>query len=190
MRLLLFNVFKHLLLRKADNLKTCQKSKFLGKKIWTNTLALKSKKVQGILGKMFILALSSAAFRLQKHVSDFFTFFCSGDRRLLSEFLRKWGWFHGHNEDFHKYLHWELKFQKTKTQSCRWKNTDNNDINIFLSLENPVPFCLGKKRPGNAFLTLTVNYLRIVQKNKLLFKTAVNCLFNDIWCYLVIACFN
>ena len=38
-----------------------------------NALALKSKKVQGIFGETFILALfSSAAFRLQNHVSDFF----------------------------------------------------------------------------------------------------------------------
>ena len=30
--------------------------------------------------------------------------FCSGDKRLLSEFLQKWGWFQGHNERFSKYL--------------------------------------------------------------------------------------
>ena len=70
---LLFDVFKHLLLRKTDVLKTCPKSKFLGKKIWRNALALKSKKVQGIFGETFILALlSSAVFRLQNRVSDFF----------------------------------------------------------------------------------------------------------------------
>ena len=69
----LFDVFKHLLLRKTDILKICQKSKLLGKKIWRNALALKSKKVQGIFGETFILALlSSAAFRPQKRVSDFF----------------------------------------------------------------------------------------------------------------------
>ena len=49
---------------------------FLGKKIWKNALTLKSKKVQGILGGTFILALSSSAvFRLQVFVncvSDFF----------------------------------------------------------------------------------------------------------------------
>ena len=73
MCVLLFDVFKHLLLRKTDVLKTCRKSKFLGKKIWRNALALKSKKVQGIFGKTFILALlSSAVFRLQNRVSDFF----------------------------------------------------------------------------------------------------------------------
>ena len=34
MCVLLFDVFKHLLLRKTDVLKTCPKSKFLGKKIY------------------------------------------------------------------------------------------------------------------------------------------------------------
>ena len=64
----LFYVFKHLQLRK-----TYRKNEFLGKKIRRNALALKSKKVQGIFGKTFILALlSSAVFRLQNHVSDFF----------------------------------------------------------------------------------------------------------------------
>ena len=39
--------------------KTCQKSKFLRKKIWRNALDLKSKKVQGIFGKHFgIISLS------------------------------------------------------------------------------------------------------------------------------------
>ena len=33
MRALLFDAFKHLLLKKTDVLKTCRKSKFLGKKI-------------------------------------------------------------------------------------------------------------------------------------------------------------
>ena len=73
MCVLLFDVFKHLLLRKTDVLKTCRKSKFLGKKIWRNALALKGKKVQGIFGETFILAfLSTAVFPLQSRVSDFF----------------------------------------------------------------------------------------------------------------------
>ena len=50
-------------------LKTCGKSKFLGEKTSINELALKSKKVQDLSGKTFILALSSlAAFRLQNRV--------------------------------------------------------------------------------------------------------------------------
>ena len=87
MSVLLFDVFKHLPLRKIDVRKTCRKSKFLGKKI---APPLKSKMVQGILGKRFILALlPSAVFRLEKRVSDFFIYFFLGDKRLSSEFLRK-----------------------------------------------------------------------------------------------------
>ena len=72
MCVLLFDVFKHLLLRKTDVFKTCRKSTFVGKKIWRNVLALKSKNVQGIFEKTFILALlSSAVFRLENYVSDF-----------------------------------------------------------------------------------------------------------------------
>ena len=41
----------------------------------------------------------------------------------------------------------------TLITSCHWKT--------------PVPFSLQKKRPENAFLTLIVNYRKIVQKNKL-----------------------
>ena len=73
MCVVLFDVFKHLLLRKTDAIKTCEKSKFLRKKIWRNALALKGKKVQGIFGKTFILALLAwSVFRLQNCVSDFF----------------------------------------------------------------------------------------------------------------------
>ena len=73
MHIILFDVFKHLLLRKTNILKTGQKSKFLEKKIWRNALALKCKKIQGIFRKTSILALLfSAVFHLQNHVSDFF----------------------------------------------------------------------------------------------------------------------
>ena len=73
-----------------------------------------------------------------------FNLFWSGDKRLLSEFLRKWRWFHGHNERFPKYLGWKFELQNAETRFCRWKSTDNSDINIFLSLENPSTFLLAK----------------------------------------------
>ena len=54
-----------------------------------------------------------------------------------------------------------------------------------------VPFGLRKKWPENAFLTLILNYRKIVQKKNLCCsKATVNWLFNDIWCYLVMGCFN
>ena len=91
MCVLLLDVFKHLLLKKTDVLKTCQKSKIFGKKIWRNALALKSKKVQGVFGKTFILTLIfSAVFRHKKSCLRFLlnSFFLK-ERRLLSEFVRK-----------------------------------------------------------------------------------------------------
>ena len=68
--------------------KKSQNFNFLGKKIWRNALALKSKTVQGIFGETFILALLSSIL------------FCSGDKRHFLGFLRKWGWFHNCNELF------------------------------------------------------------------------------------------
>ena len=105
MRVLLFDVFKHLLLRKTDVLKNCRKSKFLRKKCWRNALALKSKKVKGIFGKPLFWHNYLQLSFVYKIVSQIcFELFSSGDKRLLSEFLRKWGWFEGHNERFPKYL--------------------------------------------------------------------------------------
>ena len=70
---LLFDVFKHLLLRNTDFSKLVGKVNFSEKNIWRNALDLKSKKVQGIFGKTFILAvLSLAVFRLQNRVLYFF----------------------------------------------------------------------------------------------------------------------
>ena len=48
-------------------------------------------------------------------------------------------------------------------------------------MENLVPFYLRKKRPKNAILTVIVNYGKNeTEKQIMLFKTTVNCLFNDI----------
>ena len=104
MCVLLFDVFKHLLLRKTDVLKTCRKSKFLGKKIWRNALALKSKRCKVYSGKRLLWHYYlQQSFVSQKPCFRFLlNQFCSGDERLLSELLRKWSWFQGHNERFPK----------------------------------------------------------------------------------------
>ena len=165
MCVLLFDVFKHLLLRKTDVLKTCWKSKFLRKKVWRNALPFcKSKKVQCIFWETFISALlSSAVFRLRN---------CR--RFLVNCFAREIKGFYrsslGNEIDFMDVMKvspniLDKNFKKTETRFRRWTSTDNNDINIFLSLENP--FYLWKKRPENAFLALIVNYRKIVQKSKL-----------------------
>ena len=68
------------------------------------------------------------------------------EKSLLSKFLRKWSSFQGHNESFPKYLGWKLKFKKTEARFFRRNSTDNNGINIFLSLENPCTFLLAKEK--------------------------------------------
>ena len=83
-----------------------------------------------------------------------------------------------------------MKFQKTETQFCRWKSTDNNNINISLSLENPCTFLLMKekiwKQIFNTDSELSQNW---TEKQIMPSKTTINWLFNDI-CYLFIACFD
>ena len=137
MYVVLFDVF--LLLRKTDVLKTCP-------------LALKSKKVEDIFGNTFIF---SFVYKTVSQIS--FKLFFSGDKRLLSDFLREWGWFQGHNERFkklrHGFVHETALITTALISSCHWKTL--------------VPFCLRKKRLENAFLTLIVNYRKIVQENKL-----------------------
>ena len=153
-------------MKKTDILKSSPIFVFLKKKIWSNTLGLKSKKVHGIFEETFILALlPSVAFRLQNRVSDFFNTVLLG--RLSSEFFRKWAWFYGYNgrspnilaknQNFKKLTHGFVDEGSIITipliSSCHWKTL--------------VPFCLRKKRPENTFLTLTVNYHNEVYKNKL-----------------------
>ena len=91
-----------------------------------------------------------------------FNLFCAGDKRLLSEvdftdmmnvspnILAK-------NQNFKKlrqgFVDERAMITITLISSCHWKTL--------------VPFYLQKKRPENVFSTLTVNYCKIVQKNKL-----------------------
>ena len=102
---------------------------FLGKKIWRNALALKSKKVQNIFKETFILILSFSAVFFYKTISQIsFTLIHSGDKRLLSGFMRKWIWFHRHDIHFPKNVGSRLKFQKWDMVN-RWKSNDcNNSI--------------------------------------------------------------
>ena len=87
---LLFDIFKHLLLRKTEVLKTCQKSKFLGKKIRGNARVLKSKMVQVYLGKLLFSHYHLQLSFVYKIMSrNSFKLFCLGDKRILSEFLRE-----------------------------------------------------------------------------------------------------
>ena len=73
----------------------------------------------------------------------------------------------------------KLKSQKTETLLCRWKSNDYNNINYFLSLGNPCTFLLVKEKTRKR--TKKTNYA--IQNNS---KLAIN----DMWCYLLIACFH
>ena len=100
---------------------------------------------EGIFGKTFILTLSPSVSFFYKTVSLIsFNMFYLGEKRLLLDLMSKWGWFHGH-VCFPKNLGARLKSQKTETCFCRWKSNYYNDINIFLSLENPFTFLLVKE---------------------------------------------
>ena len=74
---------------------------------------------------------------------------------------------------------------------CRWKSTDNTDINIFLLFEKLCTFLLAKKKVRKPIFNTNSELLQNpTEKQIMLFKTTVNCLFNDTWCYLVIASFG
>ena len=84
-----------------------------------------------------------------------------------------------------------MKFQKTETQFCRWKNNDYNDINIFLSLEIPCTILLVKEKTRKSiFNTNSELSQNFTEKQIMSFKTTVNWLFNSIWRYIVIGCFD
>ena len=71
------------------------------------------------------------------------------------------------------------------------KSNDNNENNIFLSLENHCTFLLDKektwKRIFNTNSELSENH---AEKQIMPSKIAINWLFTNIWCYLLIASFD
>ena len=151
-------------MRKTDFLKTCRKIKFLGNKIWRNAIALKSKKIQGIFGETFLGVYQSS---LGNKID--FRDIMNVSPNILA---KNWNFKNLRNS----FVDEKALIPTTLMSSCHWKTL--------------IPFWLWKKRPENAFLTLIVNYRKIIQKNKLRLKTTINWLFNDISCYLFIACFD
>ena len=118
-----------------------------------------------------------------------FKLFCLGDKRLLSEFLRKWGWFQGHSERFLNILAKNSNFKKlrhsfvdetalittTLISSCHWKSL--------------VP-CTKETTWKRIFNTNSKLQQNRTEKQIMPSKTTLNWLFNDIWCYLFIAFFR
>ena len=84
-----------------------------------------------------------------------------------------------------------MKFPKGETRFCKWKSTDNSEINIFLSLENPFIFFLAKEKTWKGIFNTNSELLQNrTEKQIMPSKTTINWLFNDIWCHLFIACFD
>ena len=79
-----------------------------------------------------------------------------------------------------------MKSKKTETEFGRWKSTDNNNSNLFLSLENPCTFSLAKKKTWKRiFSTNSELSQNRTEKQIMPLKATVNWLFNNVWCYLV-----
>ena len=53
-----------------------------------------------------------------KSCLEFRNLFRSRGKGVLTDFNRKWGWFHGRDVLFPKNLGWRWKFQKTETVFC------------------------------------------------------------------------
>ena len=93
---------KHLLLRKTD---VPQSSIFLERKFEEMHELWRAKRYKVCSGERLYWYYRLQLSFFHKTVSQIsFKWFYSGYKMLLSEFLRKWGWFLGHNERFPKYL--------------------------------------------------------------------------------------
>ena len=160
------DVFKHLLLKKTDILSTCRKGKFFGKKIWRSALALKSKRhirENVYFGIIIFSCLSPTKqcliFLLNCFVREIKGFYQSSlanevDFRDIMNvspniLAKKWNF----KKLRHGFVDERALITTTLIPSCHWKTL--------------APFCLRKKRPENAFLTLILNDRKIGQKNKL-----------------------
>ena len=77
---------------------------------------------------------------------------------------------------------WNLK--KHEIRFYRWKSNDYNDMNIFLSLENPCTILLAKENTWRSIFNTNSDLSQnCTEKQIMPFKTTVNLLFNDMWRY-------
>ena len=147
---------------------------FLGKKIWRNAVVLKSKKYKVYLGKCLFWHYCLQLSFVFKTLSQIpFNLFCLGDKRVLtgkrllsgSEMMiseTKW-------TQIPQIFWLKIKIKETETQFCRWKSNNNNNIKIFLSLENPCAFLLVKEKTWKCIFNelsqnCTESYLSVVPK--------------------------
>ena len=107
----------------------------------------------------------SFVYKVMSQIS--FNLFWSGDKRLLSECIRKWCWFHGHNGISPNILAKNWNFKALRQGFVDKRTIITTALTSSYHWKTLLPFCLRKKIPENAFLTLKVHYRKIVQKNKL-----------------------
>ena len=74
--------------------------------------------------------------------------------------------FHGHSERFPKYQN----FKKLRHGFVDKRTIITMALTSSSDWKTLEPFCLRKKIPENALLTITVNYRKIVQKKKLCYS--------------------
>ena len=119
-----------------------------------------------------------------------FLLICFAQKIKGLDFMRKWGWFHGHVIRFTKNLSSRLKHQKTKIRFCRSKNNFTTTLISSCHWKTLVPFNLRKKTWKRIFKTNSELSQNHAAKQFILSKSTVNWLFNDIWFSLVISCFD
>ena len=73
-----------------------QNFNFLGKKIWRNALALKSKKVQGIFGENYFGIIVFSCLSSRNLCLRFLLICYAREIKAFSDLPRKWGWFYKH----------------------------------------------------------------------------------------------
>ena len=128
-------------MRKTDLLKTCRKGKFLRKKIWKNALALKGK-----MGNVYFgIIIFSCLLSTRPCIRFFLTCFTREIKGFYQSSLANEIDFRDIMNISQNILGKNQNF-KNLTWFCRWKSTDDKDVNIFLSLENPCTFLLAKEK--------------------------------------------
>ena len=168
MYVLLFDVFKYLLLRKTVVLKTCRKKYISWRKNQKKCTSFEEQKgtryIQENLyfGIIFFSCLSSTKRCLRfplncivREIKGFYQSSLANEvdfRDIMNVFPNILAKKQNSKKLSHAFVN-ERALVTSLISSCHWKTL--------------VPFCLQKKRPENAFLTLIVNYHKIVQKNKL-----------------------
>ena len=85
----------------------------------------------------------------------------------------------------------KIKFQKTDTRICRLESPDNNNIIIFLSLENRCTFLFANEKTWKRIFNIDSKFSQNCTEKKIVpSKATINWIFNDMGYYLFIACFD